>query len=109
MVEHVNNLIKVVNFKDFVIKYTLVATAVTWIIGDRVLNLVNAFIRTFIEPLLSFDLDKDGKPDLQQVKTFIFGKKFPIGEFLLEVLRTVLALLLIYIFISLFVVKTNLV
>jgi large-conductance mechanosensitive channel len=108
MTEHVNNLMKVGNFKDFVIKYTLVATAITWIVGDRILNLVNSFIRTFIEPLLSFDLDKDGKPDLQQIKTLIFGK-FPVGEFLLEVLRTVLAMVLIYLFISFFVVKTNLV
>jgi len=107
MSEKVNNLIKVGNFKDFVIKYTLVATAITWIVGDRVLNLVNSFIRTFVEPLLSFDLDKDGKPDLQQIKTMVFGKKFPIGEFLLEVLRTILAITMIYFFISVFVVKTN--
>ena len=97
------------NLKEFLVKYTVIATAFTWLVAGRVDKLVNSFGESFLEPLFSFDLNNDGKPDLKQIKNLVIFKKFPIGLFVIEVLKTILAIFLIWCLIHLVMKKTNLI
>lgn len=99
--KHANNL------KEFLIKYTVISTAFTWLIAGRVDKLVNSFSQSFLEPLLSFDLNNDGKPDLKQIKSLILFKKFPIGLFFIEVLKTILSVFVIWVLINGIMKKTK--
>ena len=95
------------NLSEFLVKYTVIATAFTWLIAGRVDKLVSSFGQSFLEPLFSFDLNNDGKPDLQQIKKIVIFNKFPIGLFIIEILKTILAVFVIWALIHLIMKKTN--
>ena len=97
------------NLKEFLIKYTVIATALTWLVAGKVDKLVTSFGQAFLEPLFSFDLNNDGKPDLKQIKSIVLFNKFPIGLFIIEVFKTTLALFLIWLLIHLVIKKTDLI
>ena len=97
------------SLKEFLIKYTVIATAFTWLIAGRVDKLVNSISQSFLEPLLSFDLNNDGKPDLKQIKSLVIFNKFPVGLFLMELLKTLLAVFVIWLLIHFIVRKTKLI
>jgi large-conductance mechanosensitive channel len=97
------------NLKEFLVKYTVIATALTWLVAGKVDKLVTSFGQAFLEPLFSFDLNNDGKPDLKQIKSIVLFNKFPIGLFIIEVLKTLLALFLIWLLIHFVIKKTNLI
>ena len=95
------------SLQEFLVKYTVFATAFTWLIAGRVDKLVSSFGQSFLEPLFSFDLNNDGKPDLQQIKKIVILKKFPIGLFIIEVLKTLLAVFIIWLLIHLVMKNTK--
>ena len=95
------------NLKEFLVKYTVIATAFTWLVAGRVDKLVSSFGEAFLEPLFSFDLNNDGKPDLKQIKKIVLFNKFPIGLFIMEVLKTILAVFVIWLLIHLVMKKTH--
>jgi len=76
-------------------------------LAGRVDKLVSAFAESFIEPLFSFDLDKDGKPDIQQIKNIVIFKKFPIGIFILELLKGLAAICILWMCIQLILKNTK--
>jgi large-conductance mechanosensitive channel len=94
------------HMKKFIIKYTVLSSIITWIFSDRARCTITKFFDTFIDPLFSVDLNNDGKPDLHKLKTFsiYIGKiRFPIGDFVLEFLKTMLIITLLYYLIKYFV------
>ena len=101
--KHANNL------KEFLVKYTVIATALTWLVAGKVDRLVTSFGHAFLVPLFSFDLNNDGNPDLKQIKSIVLFNKFPIGLFIIEALKTLLALFLIWLLIHLVIKNTNLI
>ena len=101
-------MLKNPNFKNFMVKYTVIATAITWLVAGRVRKLVLSFSQSFIEPLFSFDLNSDGQPDLKQIKDIVLFEKFPVGIFILEVLKTALSVFLIWVIINYVFKKSNL-
>ena len=99
------------DIETFIIKHTVIASALTWLVGSQIRQLSVVIVETLIDPLFSIDLNKDGKPDLKQLDKYItefLGFKFPIGKVILESLRTILTLLLLYLFLSFFIRNTNL-
>ena len=87
-------------FKKFIIKYTVLASVFTWLLSTQLRELLDAIVDNISEPLFSMDINADGKPDIQQLNKMIasvFGFKFPIGKILLGIIKTALAILLIYI------------
>lgn len=86
-------------FKKFIIKYTVIASVFTWLLSTQLRELLDAIVDNISEPLFSMDINADGKPDIQQLNKMIanvFGFKFPVGKILLGLIKTTLALLLIY-------------
>jgi large-conductance mechanosensitive channel len=87
-------------FKKFVIKYTVIGSALTWILATQLKELLNTIVDNIAEPLFSMDINQDGKPDIQQLNKMIyncFGFKFPVGKIILGIIKTVLAIIIIYI------------
>lgn len=87
-------------FQKFVIKYTVVASVFTWLLSTQVRGLLDDIIDNLAEPLFSMDINQDGKPDVQQLNKMIydcFGFKFPLGKILLGIIKTILALIIIYV------------
>ena len=98
------------HMKKFIIKYTVLSSIITWIFSDRARCTITKFFDTFIDPLFSVDLNNDGKPDLHKLKacSLNIGKtKIPIGDFILEFLKTILIITLLYYLIKI-LVKTDL-
>lgn len=87
------------SFKKFIIKYTVVASVITWLIASNMKELLDIIIDSLIEPIFSIDIDNDGKPDILQAKqwiTDVLGFKFPIGKILLAFVKTVIYMFIIY-------------
>ena len=88
-----------ITFKEFIIKYTVVASVVTWLISNNLKEFLDEIINSLIDPLFSIDIDENGEPDLIQIKRWInelFGFKFPIGKLILAIIKTILYLFLVY-------------
>lgn len=88
------------SFKKFIIKYTVIASVFTWLLSAQLRELLDAIVDNISEPLFSMDINEDGKPDIQQLNKMIanvFGFKFPVGKILLGIIKTLLAILLIYV------------
>lgn len=87
------------SFKKFIIKYTVVASVITWLIASNMKELLDIIIDSLIEPIFSIDIDNDGKPDILQAKqwiTDVLGCKFPIGKILLAFVKTVIYMFIVY-------------
>jgi large-conductance mechanosensitive channel len=86
-------------FKQFIIKYTVVASVITWVISSQLKDLIEIIVNNIIEPIFSFDIDGDGNPDIQQLKNMItefFGCKFQFGKIILALIKAMLSILIIY-------------
>ena len=68
-------------------------------IGNHIQNLIRVAIDTFIDPFFAIDLDNNGEPDFDRVKKLhvnILGVHIRYGEFLVELLKTILIIVLMY-------------
>tara|TARA_E500000178_G_C16898761_1_gene697057 strand:- start:458 stop:787 length:330 start_codon:yes stop_codon:yes gene_type:complete len=100
------------NFKDFLIKNTIIASALTFLLGAQIKHLSSTILDALIDPLFSIDLDNNGEPDLQQLKrmtTNILGFKFPFGKIISEFIKAVLTIVILYFVVSIFIKYTKLI
>jgi len=99
------------SFKKFIIKYTVVSSALCLILADIYKKHVNTFINYLVDPVFSVDLNNDGEPDLQQLKkwTVIIGKsKVPLGLILYNLLILVVKVILLFTLLHLLIKYLNL-
>ena len=99
------------DFKDFVIKNTIIASALTFLLGAQIKQLSTTILDALIDPLFSIDLDNNGEPDLVQLKkmtTKILGFKFPFGKILSELIKAILTIIILYFIVSMFIKYTKL-
>ena len=99
------------DLKSFIVKHTVIASALTWLIGSQVRTFTTVVLDTLVDPLFSIDLNNDGKPDLKQLDKMVtefLGYKFPIGKLFMECIKIVITLFLLYFFVNLFVKYTDL-
>ena len=99
------------SFKKFVIKYTVVASVLTWLISAHMKEFIDKLIDSIVEPLFSIDLDENGEPDVQQAKKMItdfLGFKFPIGKIILAIVKTIMYMTIIYLSVIFIFRYTNL-
>jgi len=90
---------KQITFNKFLVKYTVIVSVITWIISAQLRTLSIVLINVLIEPLFSFDLNNDGEPDLKQLEKYVMksmGFKFPLGKLLLEILKTIITIVIVY-------------
>lgn len=97
-------------FKKFIIKYTVIASVFSWLLSVQFRELLDALVDNISEPLFSMDINQDGKPDIEQANKLIYsilGFKFPVGKVLLAIIKTILALVLIYVAIQILYLYTD--
>ena len=97
--------------KNFIIKTTIVTSLVVWILGNHVSNFLKSLSNLLIDPLFSIDLDKDGIPDLKELDKYnitIGNIKLPFGRILVEFIKLVFNILIIFCFIYVVINFTDL-
>ena len=98
--------VKVIDFKSFIVKYTIFAAVITWVMGDRLRELMSAFTASILDPIFSVDLNKDGKPDMEQIRQVKIGK-YPIGILIYELVKTGVIMLLMYLMVKILLKYTD--
>lgn len=87
------------DFYRFCVKNALVASSLSFVVGVQMRTVVSTLVDTLIDPLLSFDLDQNGEPDMEQIKRLhvdIGGYRFHIGKLVADVVKTALTILVVY-------------
>lgn len=98
--------------KRFFIKYTIIASSITWFIGSYLRDFLKKIVEALVDPFFSVDLNADGKPDLKQLDAYIFtifNHKFPLGQIIIELIRTVITIIVIYVIVKVIIHYTSLV
>lgn len=100
-----------ISFKEFIVRYTVIASVVTWLISANMKDFLDELINALIEPLFSIDIDNNGEPDLIEAKkwvTDVMGIKFPIGKIVLALFKTVIFIAIVYVVVTLIFKYTDL-
>ena len=99
-------------FNNFLVKHTIIAGALAFLIGFNLRDLINSFVKTIISPIFNVDLDNDGTTDIKEiVDTFnlnLGGLNFKFGPFILKSLEFGIFLAVTYFIIVIFYLNTNL-
>ncbi len=97
--------------KNFIIKTTIVTSLIVWILGNHTSNFLKSLSNLLIDPLFSIDLDKDGIPDLKELDKYnvtIGNIKLPFGRILIEFIKLVFNILIVFFFIYIVINFTDL-
>ena len=99
-------------FNNFLVKHTIIAGALAFLIGFNLRDLINSFVKTIISPIFNVDFDNDGTTDIKEiVDTFnlnLGGLNFKFGPFILKSLEFGIFLAVTYFIIVIFYLNTNL-
>ena len=107
-----NNKILSSEIKKFIIRYSVIASVVIWIIGSHIKDFNEDFINSLIKPFFSIDLDQNGEPDFQQLGKLSFKLgpfSFPIGKIIYALLKLILELSMIYAIVYLIIKYTDII
>lgn len=99
------------SFKRFILKYTVISSALCLILANIYNQHINTVITYLVDPIFSIDLNNDGDPDLQQLKTWtviIRKSTFPIGLILYNLLILTIKLILLFTLLHLLIKYLNL-
>jgi hypothetical protein len=101
---------KKISVSDFVIKTSVLSSLFVWLLGNKASDFLTSITNLLIDPLFSFDLNNNGEPDLKDLEKFnikLFGKKILVGKILLELIKLVFHMFVIYSIIFIAIKKTN--
>ena len=96
---------KVPTVSGFLTEQAVISGAMGWIFGSYFRDCLKTFMDTFLDPLLSFDLDDDGEPDMEYIKRMRFrmgGTNIPVGKFVHTLVRSGCAALILVAVLSVF-------
>ena len=88
-----NNGKQVNDFKQFIMKYSLISSILMWTLSDRAQNLIRLGIDAFVDPIFAIDLNNDGEPDIDRIKRLqlsFCGIHIRYGEFLVELIKSII-------------------
>ncbi|MQY04118.1 large conductance mechanosensitive channel protein MscL [Actinomadura macrotermitis] len=80
-------------FKKFLLRGNLIELAVAVVIGAAFTGLVNALVKSFIEPLIALI---GGQPDFSGLAVTIGGTKFPYGVFITAAISFLIIAAVVY-------------
>jgi large-conductance mechanosensitive channel len=100
-------------FNTFLVKHTIIAGALAFLIGLNLRDVINSFVNALIDPIFNIDFDKDGVTDLKEIVNTIsfsiFDIEFKFGPFLLNSLKFSIFLTVTYLIIIFIYLRTNLI
>lgn len=100
------------SIQEFIIKYSIIASLFTFIVGGRIGSFLDELINLIIEPFFSIDLNENGEPDLKELIKYnlqVGRVKLPLGKILLELIKLLMKILILYYIIKFILNYTNLI
>tara|TARA_Y100000591_G_C21697436_1_gene626469 strand:- start:318 stop:803 length:486 start_codon:yes stop_codon:yes gene_type:complete len=98
-------------FKGFLLKNTIIAGSIAFVIGLNTRDFIRILSETLINPLFSVDLDKDGNPDFTEITNMlnlnILGAQFKLGQFILALIHYLFFIVVIYIIVILLYINSD--
>ena len=91
------------SFGKFAKEHKVHVSVVTLFVAGLVSNTISTLVNVLVDPIVSVDLDQNGVPDMQRMKSLTFRVGpfvFPIGRLLAELLRAAVSLALIWLCLS---------
>ena len=89
------------DFREFLIKNKVIATAVGLVIGKQLEGLTEAFFGGFISPLFNRDADGDGENDYAKLFEYTVkwsGMTFTIGKVIEMIIRFAIIMYILFFF-----------
>jgi large-conductance mechanosensitive channel len=90
-----NNLINIDKFLLFLNKFNIIPLAFSLIVSLNLNQISNSFIETIISPIIN-RLFNDSDLKLKDRNLIIFGIKFEIGQFLINLVQFIFTLIILY-------------
>lgn len=90
-----------VYFINFIKNNNIFSTAIAAILSEQISNILSTFFDGIVLPVIDKDCDGDGKGDIRSLenKFIIIGNiKFPIGQFLLALVKFLIITYILFIF-----------
>lgn len=88
-----------IKFKDFLRENDAFISAIAIIIATQIKNFADSLTENIIIPIFDIDLNKDGVRDVKKIEDYefeIIGIKFKIGKLIVEIMKFVITLYIIY-------------
>lgn len=87
------------DFKNFLVDNDIIVTIIATILSSNVTTLTKSLMDNLIIPLINIDLNNDGKPDRENLESWVVdfrGAKIKIGKFLLTFIEFFFIMILIF-------------
>ena len=94
------NPLNIVAFREFIIENKVFASALSFLIATQLKDVVNSFLTGIIDPLIMYDGDNDGKPDIMCIDKWTLKIKkieFKIGHIFVECIKFIILLYFMFI------------
>jgi hypothetical protein len=98
--------------RKVIIKYSVIIALFTFTVSKFFKTAIDQIVDVFLSPLLTVDINKDGKPDLKQLQRMdikIGNVNFKIGQLLFAIIKLFLQILVVYLILSFILNHTNLI
>lgn len=97
--------------KIFFTKRNVIPLAVGVLMSLRLRDLIVTIVDSIVHPIFNLDLDRNGTPDIREMANLLtlnfFGIKYKLGVLLLDIIKFVIFLCVVYVMIILIYTKTN--
>mgnify|MGYP001311151179 CR=1 FL=1 len=104
------NLFNFVTFRKFLIENGVIATAVSYVIGSQINNLITSILDNVIQPMMEADYNNDNKDDFTPMKKWVLKLgpyKFKLGQLFFDLLKFGLVMYCVFIVSRLFIDTLN--
>jgi hypothetical protein len=101
-----------VKMKKVIIKYSVIISLFTFTLSKFFKRAIDQIVDVFLSPLLTVDINQDGKPDLKQLKKWNFKlghTEIKVGQLIFATIKLVLQILVVYLILSFILNYTNLI
>ena len=98
--------------KKVIIKYSVIITLFTFTLSKFFKNAIDQIVDVFLSPLLTVDINQDGRPDLKQLQRWdvkIGNTQLKLGQLIFATLKLVLQIFIVYVILSIILNYTNLI
>lgn len=98
--------------KKVIIKYSVIIALFTFTVSKFFKTAIDQIVDVFLCPLLTVDINQDGKPDLKQLQKLdikIGNVNFKFGQLLFALIKLFLQIVIVYIILSYILDYTNLI
>lgn len=98
--------------KKVIIKYSVIISLFTFTLSKFFKRAIDQVVDVFLSPLLTVDINQDGKPDLKQLERWninIGNTNLKIGQLIFAIIKLVLQILVVYLILSFILNYTSLI